>query len=332
MDFCIYPKMTDLRVAELGFPPLKHVESLESIAHIIRNPRKRCGIYLLEFNDSFHYIGQSLNVVRRYSEHRKNHMDIEGFSFLQTARVNLDQTEQELIFRAERLGFHLRNTVHSTEVTGETDLDLILPVDQQERWVKDPASYEQSNPSPRVTFPKARQGRFGYKFLKFQHHPLSEEASLLLREYLLNCVPSPRLTEYVFWAVSCMPSTSNEYRRLFCINAAMMEAFVVGEKRGEPGSFWSFINVAGDVLLSQWGSLEAVLRSYPLIEIEKSVYRDAGNDQLSLKTEDLETMRAMVADQRITRPAGALVLRVMRKRATIYGKYHCPQLAGLALG
>ena len=43
-------------------------------------------------------------------------------------------------------------------------------------------------------------------------------------------------------------------------------------------------------------------------------------------------MAELLADESVSKAAAMLALRVMRKRATIYAKFHCTQLADLALG
>lgn len=109
-------------VSELGFPDPIDVCGRRSIADLLPKSRDRCGIYLLEFSDGLFYIGQALDVVRRFSQHHKQHSNIVRWSFRPVKRGNLDSVERELIYRAPALGLTLTNKVHVSHVVGETDL------------------------------------------------------------------------------------------------------------------------------------------------------------------------------------------------------------------
>lgn len=180
--------------------------------------------------------------------------------------------------------------------------------------------------------PESQRIRYAKKFAQFEKHPLSTQAASLFKQYLEISVLAPRRTEYSFWAVSCMPGGSvNAWPRLLCVNAAMMELFVVGWERQAPQKLWSFVNVTEDVLTQHWPSLRKLKKTYPFLDIERSAYKDAGQHQLRIVCNADAPMKLLLQDPSISIAAATLTLRVMRKRATIYGKYHCPQLADLAL-
>jgi hypothetical protein len=316
----------------LGFPTLEPVASLNSIAHLFGQSKKRCGIYLLRFPDSLFYIGQSVNVVRRFSQHRRVHNDIVGFSFMPTPEPGLDESEKAFIYRAEALGLKITNAVHMTNIVGTTDLDLILSSAEQDAWFRAPCRFNESDKASPIVLTEAQHVRFAKHFSRFQQHPLALRSLALLQQYVLNCVPAPRRTEYSFWSVSCMPSTNRStWPRLFCVNAGVMEMFVVGAKRQNTNSLWSFVNVAKDTVIEQWGSLSSLKRAFPFVEIVHRGYRDAGRNQVSLHVYKNAPMEKLLGDPGVSKAAAMLNLRVMRKRATIYGKYHCTQLANRAL-
>lgn len=89
--------------------------------------------------------------------------------------------------------------------------------------------------------------------------------------------------------------------------------------------------MASDVLSRTFKSDKAILMEFPDVELIRRDYRDAGQYQLSLHAHDLVTMKALLANSAIQEAAAVLALRVMRKRATIYSKFHCKQLADLVL-
>ena len=130
-----------------------------------------------------------------------------------------------------------------------------------------------------------------------------------------------------------MPSTNQgTWPRLLSVNAGVMELFVAGWVKQQPDELWSFITVAEDVLLQQWGSVDALVKIYPFVDVVRRGYRDAGQHQVTLHVQGNDAMAELLADESVSKAAAMLALRVMRKRATIYAKFHCPQLADLALG
>ncbi len=315
----------------LGFPEAAPVATLRSIAHIFGASKNRCGIYLLQFPDNKFYVGQALNVVRRFAQHRKNYDDIIGFSFIPTPRKLLDETERKLIYKAEQLNLLILNTVHATNVVGETDLDLVVSPEQQDFWLFSPESFNRDEVSvSKITLSHAHLERFWRQFQKFKTHPLFSPTSELLRIYLANCILSPRRTEYSFWAISCLPTTNhNTWPRLACINIGVMEVLVIGHFKESPTKLWGFVTVAADVLYETFQNDETFMAAFPSIELNKRGYKDAGQHQVTLWAGDEKSLRNLLGDKSIQKSAASLALRVMRKRATIYSKYHCKQLADL---
>ena len=110
-----------------------------------------------------------------------------------------------------------------------------------------------------------------------------------------------------------------------------MELFVAGWDKQNANVLWSFVNVAEDILLEHWASLDELAKAFPFVEIVHRGYRDAGQHQVSLHIRDGGPMEQLLVAPGISKAAAMLNFRVMRKRATIYGKYHCVQLANRAL-
>ena len=167
-------------LAEMGFPPVAHVSSVPTIAHLFGTSKKRCGIYFLAFRVGLFYVGQAVDVVKRFAQHRRIHDDIVGFSFIPIPKTELDEAERAFIFRAESLGIMLTNAVHVTSIVGDTDLDLVVSVAEQEAWLH---AYSRLSDSvanlPKVLLPDAQQLRFSknfsihaISFIKVFLHPL----------------------------------------------------------------------------------------------------------------------------------------------------------------
>ena len=317
---------------ELGFMQVEWVAGLLSIAHLFGPSKKRCGIYLLYLDGAHFYVGQALDVVRRFAQHLRSKGSIEGFAFLPLPQSRLDADERQLIRQAEAQTIPLVNITHMSVVTGERDLDLLVPLDAQESWL---AGKPQAEPTgARVIVDDAQCRRFNSRFQRFSASKHYAQVLEWLAIYLQNAIIAPWRTEYSFWSVSCLPSTGSQaiWRRSYAVNAAVMELFVVGRWSDGADPPWAFINVASDVLEDGFGSLSEVARSHPGLDLSNDhMYRDAGAHQVKLFMEDACCLPRVLADTAIQTAARTLALRVMRKRATIYAKYHCPQLAHAAL-
>lgn len=316
----------------LGFLEISPVATLRSIAHLYGTSKTRCGIYLLELSKGRFYVGQAVDAVRRFGQHRKNYDEIIGFSFIAVKRQQLDEVERKLIREAERLGLVLLNTVHATNVIGDADLDMVVSPQEQEKWLGAPGEFNRADKSESIVLPVAQHERFAEAYRKYQTLPLSRSASQLLESYLLNCVPVPKRTEYSFWVVSCCPSTNKgTWPRLVCVSAGVMELLVMGYQKDDPKELWGFVNVASDVMSKTFKNDKAIQKEFPDVELIRRDYRDAGQHQLSLHAYDLTTLKALLGNSAVKEAAAVLALRVMRKRATIYSKFHCKQLADSVL-
>lgn len=317
---------------KLGFPPLTDVATFKSIAHLFTSSRKgsRCGLYLLELADGCYYVGQSVEVVRRFAQHCKNH-EIVAFAFIRVKSADLNEVEFNKIRLAEELGLRLRNVIHTTFVDGEADLDLIIPEDQQHKWVTNAKRYFKKDISARIQFPQSHLDRYAERFRRFEGHPQAEVALKLLRTYLINSIVAPVRTEYSFWNVSCMPSSGGtKFPRLFCVSAASMELFVVMADGANPAFIHGFINVSVDAL-SYFLTLEEFSELHPDVELSIRDYRDAGDDQITLHAWGADNLERLLSDEFVQIAACVLSQRVMRKRPTFYAQYHCAQLAEKAL-
>ncbi len=310
-------------LSAIGFPNLIATDSLKTIAHIFQNKKKRCGIYILKLNNNVYYIGQSVEVVRRYADHLRAHEAIIGFSFLPVAEKALDAVERELIFKAQQLGIVLANNTHVAHVMGETDLDLVVSKADQDAWLADPDRQIKIEHSQPVVLHESHLAAFRRQYEKLVRSPYHAMVVKLLRTYISCCIIYPRQTEYSFWSVSCCPST-NRHTRLTAVNAGMMELFVLGFDYTEPNAMWGFINVAESVLEEDPQLIDLLtLEGIPLTHV---AYRDAADDCCTIEFiagQDDWIFR----DRSVLRAAATLALRVMRKRPTIYCKYHCKQLA-----
>ena len=320
----------------LGFPTPTDVAGLKTVAHLFGSSKPRCGIYLLALPNERFYNGQAVDVVRRFSQHAKTHERIEKFSFIPTTKSKLDAREKALIFTAESSGLTLVNVVHVSNTYGESDLDDLVSPDELTAWLRDPFQQNEADFATQpIELPIAHVARFEANYARFKDNPFFEPAAILLYLYVDSAVPFPRRTEYTFWAVSCLPSTNRStFPRLLCLSASVMELFCLGYHKDPAlaGELWGFVNVASDVLFDAYGSEAEFQRAHPHIAVRHITYRDAGQHQVNFEAYLRNDMFDLLNDGAVIKAAAELSVRLMRKRATIYSKFHCPQLVDAALG
>lgn len=321
---------------QLGFPEPTEVGGLRTLVHMFGARKPRTGVYALVLPQDRVYVGQATDVVRRFAQHRLAHEAIEAFAFVPVRRAQLDDRERELIYAAERLGLRLTNIVHVSDVDGESDLDLVVPPVLQERWLRDPGQVnaQERGDVAMLELPPAQRDRYADRFARLRASPMGPAAINLLAAYLEGCVPLPRTTEYSFWSVSCLPAPRTAAGgRLLCVSAGVIELLTVFDTFDEVGraTVSGFVNVAGDVLEAEQSRRHELAGQVVEIDFRPAPYRFAGQDVVGIDFEG-ECMGAeALADPVIQRAAGALMMRVMRKRGTIYTKFHCRQLAEAAL-
>ena len=311
----------------LGFPNFLIVKTFVSIAHIFKKNDKRCGIYILKFSNNLYYIGQAIDVVRRFSQHAKIHKDIEKFTFLSVEQNKLNEEERSLIYRAESMGLLLKNSIHVSSIIGDTDFDSIVDETEQQKWLASKTRYIDALHSKRIIkLPEQQKVRFSKNYEIFLSSNYASKASSLLKRYILECIPIPFSSEYSFWSVSCTPSTNkNTHPRLFCVNAASMEIFVIGTVKKTKENF-ALVTVDEEVLMEHWPDPDSFSINYPsLVWFDRS-YRDAGQNQVTFLSNNLDEVSRLLNDPGFCQAAASLNLRVMRKRSNLYAKYHCPQL------
>ena len=213
-------------LAELEFSEAIHVEGRASIADLFK-PDKRCGIYVLHFGDGAFYVGQAVDVTRRYVQHRKTHTDIEKISFKQVPRTELNDVERSAVWRLERSGWSLRNIALTSVPSGESDFDLIMPEEEQEQWLNDPNYVDVHR--ERVVDPILRMKynrRYQQRFSKLPH---SEVIIDILRQYVRIGIPAMYRGEISFWVCSCLPTAAVFTR----VNVNWQEVFTARQQDGQ---------------------------------------------------------------------------------------------------
>ncbi|MFT3947850.1 MAG: GIY-YIG nuclease family protein [Agriterribacter sp.] len=321
--------MTAEIINQLGFQfdNAFNVQGRLSIADLFPKSKNRCGIYLLNFSDDTYYIGQAIDAVKRFAQHRKNYDNIERFWFQSIKKENLNEVEQRLIHEAEMQGLLLTNKTFVSNIIGETDLDLLISMTDQENWLEN--DIELSNDGYDLYSTVDPKHIIKYR-RNFDNLKQVESYSLLkriLNLYIRKCLPAFKKTELSFWSLSCMPSTNgNTYPRYFCVNVNAMEVFVSGYERKTRKPFAFFVLTS--LFFDNDTELDKLCDKYKNLEAGRSNYRAAGADQVLLHFSDLgELEDILLTEPKIISSIKELNLRLMRKGGTIYSPFHCFDLA-----
>jgi hypothetical protein len=309
-------------LATLGFRPALYVQGRCTIADLIP-PDRRCGIYVLHFADGEVYVGQAVDVTRRFSQHARIHCDVNGVSFAHAAAAELDERERVAVHTLEGNGYRVRNIVLASAPSFESDFDQVMPEQDQQRWLGDLSFADRSG--PRVVSPELRR-KYGRKFERFRSIPGCEVVMDLLRQYVQTGIPVYRKSEVSFWAVSCLPSFRD-------LNGAVLARVNIYQQ--EVMNVWTdqdgmkvHINLARTALTERYGqSLRSFFRTYPLVRDDDCLYKPGGHDQVRLAVAGVDRAAALLTDEAVLKGIRTFNLRLMRKGTTLFGRFHCFNLA-----
>jgi hypothetical protein len=273
-----------------------------------------------------HYIGQAVDVVRRYAQHRKLSPDIVRFSFFPAALWCLDDQERRCIKQAESRGLRLRNRMLVKQLLVESDLDDVLDRAEQQTWLENPSHFNSERRLP-LDPEQIQRLRFRSQFQLLGRDPAFEQVLALLKIYVGTCIPVAQRTELSFWSVSCLPTTNRTHHpRWAAVNIGEMEMFVLGwlPREREP---WAFVNASRQALGT--AVLERLERYGVECRQRQRGYRAAGGDDQTLCTgaNTFTAMALALGDPDVAQAARKLSLEVMRKRPNWYARYHCFDLA-----
>ena len=300
-----------------------NVKGRLSIADLFPKSKSRCGIYLLKFSDDTYYIGQAVDAVRRFAQHRKNYDNIVGVWFQPVKKERLNEVEQNLIQEAEAKELLLTNKTFVSNIIGDTDLDLIISPTEQQDWLENSLEISKDGYDLYSTVETKYKIKYRQNFDKLKQVDNYAQLKRILSFYIRKCLPSFMKTELSFWSLSCMPSTNGgTYPRYFCMNVNAMEVYVLGYERKTTKSF-AFI-VLTTLFFDNNDELNRLCKKYKTLEAERSDYRAGGADQIRFHFSDLNDLEdILLTEPKIVNSIKELNLRLMRKGGTIYSPFHC---------
>jgi hypothetical protein len=305
-------------LAEQGFAPPESAKGRGSIADLYK-PGTRCGIYVLLFGDGNAYVGQSVDVVRRYAQHLRVHQDIEAISFRVVPPHELDTTEQELIRLVERSGFRLRNVVFSALPPVESDFDLVMPSEEQVVWLSDMDRVD--GDGARIVNAELR-AKHTAKYRRLRMNSGIGDVLKKVRGYVQRGIPAIKRGEVSFWSLSCLPAYHNPNITLFMrLNVYWQEVLTVFRERQTGLDFFS-LHVAREPI-ERDASLSGEL---PDLEITNHLYVPGGHDQVNLLVPS-GTFDALMGRRSVQSGIRQFNHRLMKKGACNFARHHCLDLA-----
>ena len=286
-----------------------------SLSAVLPRERPRCGIYILRFRDGRCYVGQSVDVLARFSTHRRRWGEqIVGVDFSPAPAGRLDDLERRTIQRLELEGERLVNSALVGLPMGEGPLDLVVERVEQEGWLSGCVE-EAYDLEARIV--EAERARCGEKFHELAARDDYQDLRLLLLLYLVRVVPWPHETERRFWSASSLPATkqSATHRRLCTVSVNNVETLVIAEVLHE--GEWliaGLLNVAPGTATGHQGNV--LRRTYRTIGAVDSVHFDG-----------LDDLGGLLNDPDVVAGARRTALGLMRKGRGMMARFHDTSLA-----
>ncbi len=303
---------------KLGFTPAQCVKGRASIADLF-SPDQRCGIYVLHFSTGEFYAGQATDVTHRYIQHRNTHQDIEKISFKAISPDCLDEEERSVIWQLEQWGWPLRNVVFTSFPKGESDFDLIMPLEEQGQWLENPGFVDDKG--ERLVDPDLRR-KFPKSYERFIRTPYADDIVDAVRTYVRVGVPAIRRGEVSFWGLSCMPN--HGIRTYARVNIFWQEVFAAFVHQKE---LWFSVYMALSPLQKALGNdLQWLRKRHAAVEHTNRRYEPGGQDQTSFEIPAVAAI-AFITDPAVASAIRLLNLRLMRKGPCNWGRLHCMDLA-----
>lgn len=193
------------------------------------------GIYAYRYSDESWYVGKSIDMARRYTQHLHEYRHSKDAvptikeayfaRFPDASPEELDNAETHAIQWFDRQGYSLRNKAKTSiplgpgtiTVTLGEDAGIPLPWRRSQR----PLSRRPYEPDLN-SMTNGMQARYE-RLIRLKSW---QRIRMLLRAYVLATIPAPCETAGILWAISAMPSSRNA-RRLVTLTVQNLETLVI---------------------------------------------------------------------------------------------------------
>lgn len=314
---------------ERGFMQHHNVSGLASINALFKNTDV-CGIYILHFRNNEFYVGLAKNVVRRYSQHRRNHVDIERISFKPTTDKLLKAVEaNDIDFFKSRL--RLRNIDGMEDLIIERNVDNIINTEKAQLFVTD-LDFNDFTGEKYVNDILHSNYLYQKSFKQLAQASFYTKLFTAVRRYILTCIPMPVKTEYKFWSITCFPlKVSNRCHTVLRLNIYQQEVFTVyHEVTHEQESIliyrFHLAKSPFQKLANNKTGIDRVEKLFYSAVFNDNYYRTGGKDQMRLKVSSHDIQRLLYIPE-VIQAARLHNLRLMRKGVNINRASHCMALS-----
>lgn len=311
---------------ENGFPGPYDVSNRKTVSNIWK--KQRCGIYVLHFSSGDYYVGQSLDVTKRFQQHRKIWDDIEKISFKRVAKKNLNVEEETLIKLLEDKDYQLRNIVFTTPgkiPKGMSDFDLIMAPDVQERWLMD-TEFNGSGGGRNEN--KGQRQKYTRKYQRFMEMPHSEEVIQTLREYVQRAIPAYRASEMVYWSCTCLLSKHGKDIVTYCrINLNWQVVLTAYTYKEKPEYSVYMAKSVLDKGSRVRNFMHKTRLAWKGAWSTKHQYKPGGQDQINFFVYNSQDMLELLKTPETLRAIRLFNLRLMRQGPCVSSQFHCYDLA-----
>jgi len=316
----------DSLLRQIGFKTKIGVKSRHSLADLF-SKGNRCGIYVLQFSDTTFYVGQSIDVVKRFSQHKRNYDDILFIFFKPVPRNYLNNVELQVIGIVES-AFETRNIHLASSPECESDLDSIISVKDQNDWLHNNDYVVDT--STRFS-DKTLRNKFSQKFSKITQDDIFHDLfAPVLKKYILKCIIEPCKTEVSFWGCSCLPGPYAKDVTVYSrINLFWQEVFTAAYFITEDYPHYSFH--VSKHSIKETNDNDHRYNSFKTLSMNDHFYQTGGHDQFCITVYDKNEALNLLDDELFVYSAKLFNLRSMRKGAHAYARYHCLSLADILL-
>ncbi len=277
------------------------------------------------------YVGQAKNVVSRYTAHRKKHHDIDYISFREVDPAGLNQVEKELISVLEMQKKPLRNISLVSIHPGQSDLDLVITRDDQNKWLEYKLDKE-SLLTTRFEYPELRK-KYTERFQALSTSVYYELIRNAVQQYILYTLPFPRKTEFSFWSLTCLTKVKNS-TALCRVNIYWQETLNITEySYSYQGRKLRDLTVSVFMcrsILYKQTSTEELEGLFPSLEFTLLVYEKGGQDQINAVL-SIREFEDFLYHPPVSDAIKEFNIRLMRKGGCIFNRYHCFDLADQVL-
>lgn len=322
-------------VKSFGFGSFNEVANAWSVGQLFPT-RNRCGLYVLGFADGEFYVGISIDIPKRFSQHRKKYEDIVYFTYMLETQDRQRALEEKIIHTLEAQGIVLRNVEHSSIPRGASDLDLVVEPARQEAWI---AGHELQQEKCERPVNQSLYSSYKDSYRKFKALPVACDTLRFLRSYLDASILDWRKTEVSFWGGGCLSPAGYKTIKyklptVARINIYRQEVLTIAqdmEFNGERIPVAISFHAASSPLVSLPKRQGDQVAGHSGVYFWGHKYKCGGHDQTSFIAAGFDAAAKLLEDDSMRRGFRILNTRLMMKGPCLWKGNHClPMVEHLA--